>query len=269
MSRVVQQNMQARNANRQLGITKKAVSTIINNYTREAGVRNLERTIGKVCRIAAKDILEGKSESLKITDKNVKDYLGKKKYTPDKVNDRDDIGIVRGLAWTSVGGDTLEIEVNTYKGSGELILTGKMGDVMQESAKAGISYIRSVADRYNISDEFFKENDIHIHIPEGAVPKDGPSAGITMATAVLSAIIGKKVRASVAMTGEITIRGRVLPIGGLKEKLLAAKTAGIKMVLVPKKNAPDIDEIADEIKEGIGIKYVETMEQVVKEAIVL
>lgn len=253
----------------QLSISKKAVSTIINSYTREAGVRNLERTIGKVCRKAAKEILEGRAENIKVTDKNIKEYLGRKKYTPDKANDKDDIGIVRGLAWTSVGGDTLEIEVNTYKGKGELILTGKMGEVMKESAMAGISYIRSIAAKYDIADEYFAENDIHIHIPEGAVPKDGPSAGITMATAVLSAAMGKKVKSEVAMTGEITLRGRVLPIGGLKEKILAAKTAGIKTVLVPKKNIPDIEEISEEIKSGIEIKYVETMEQVIKEAIVL
>ncbi len=250
----------------QFSISQKAIQTIIGNYTREAGVRNLERTIGKLCRKATKDILYGKADTIKITDKNLSDYLGKKKYLPDKANEKDDIGIVRGLAWTSVGGDTLEIEVNTYKGKGELILTGQMGDVMKESASAGISYIRSVADKYHIDDKFFAENDIQIHIPEGAVPKDGPSAGITMATAVLSAIIGKKVKASVAMTGEITLRGRVLPIGGLKEKLLAAKLAGIKTVLVPKKNEPDVEEISSEITDGLNIKFVENMEQVVKEA---
>lgn len=253
----------------QLSITKSAINTIINSYTREAGVRNLERTIGKICRKSAKEILEGKAESIKITDKNLIEYLGKKKFTIDKANTKDDVGIVRGLAWTSVGGDTLEIEVNTYRGKGDIILTGQLGDVMQESAQAGISYIRSMSERYNISDDFFKENDIHIHIPEGAVPKDGPSAGITMATAVISAITGKKVKASVAMTGEITLRGRVLPIGGLKEKLLAAKTAGIKTVLVPKKNTADVEEIDEEIKAGLEIKYVENMEQVIKEAVVL
>ncbi len=252
----------------QLSISKKAMETIIGSYTREAGVRNLERAIGKLCRKAAMDILNGKADKIKITDKNLSDYLGKKKYHSDKANEKDDVGIVRGLAWTSVGGDTLEIEVNTYKGKGELILTGQMGEVMKESASAGVSYIRSVAEKYHIDNEFFAENDIQIHIPEGAVPKDGPSAGITMATAVLSAITGNKVKASVAMTGEITLRGRVLPIGGLKEKLLAAKLAGVKTVLVPKKNEADVEEIPSEVKDGLTIKLVENMEQVVKEAFV-
>ena len=252
----------------QFSISKKALQTIIVNYTREAGVRNLERAIGKICRKATRDILKGAAEKIKITEKNLSDYLGKKKYLSDKANDKDDVGIVRGLAWTSVGGDTLEIEVNTYKGKGELILTGQMGDVMKESASAGVSYIRSVAEKYHIDAEFFAENDIQIHIPEGAVPKDGPSAGITMATAVLSAITGKRVKASVAMTGEITLRGRVLPIGGLKEKLLAAKLAGIRTVLVPKKNEADVEEIPSEIKDGLTIRLVENMEQVVKEAFV-
>lgn len=252
----------------QLSISKKAMQTIIGNYTREAGVRNLERAIGKLCRKATMNILNGKADKIKITEKNLSDYLGKKKYHSDKANERDDVGIVRGLAWTSVGGDTLEIEVNTYKGKGELILTGQMGDVMKESASAGVSYIRSVAEKYHIDNDFFAENDIQIHIPEGAVPKDGPSAGITMATAVLSAVTGRKVKASVAMTGEITLRGRVLPIGGLKEKLLAAKLAGISTVLVPKKNESDVEEIPSEIKDGLTIKLVENMEQVVKEAFV-
>lgn len=252
----------------QLSISKKAMQTIIGSYTREAGVRNLERAIGKLCRKATMDILNGKADKIKITEKNLPDYLGKKKYHSDKANERDDVGIVRGLAWTSVGGDTLEIEVNTYKGKGELILTGQMGDVMKESASAGVSYIRSVAEKYHIDNDFFAENDIQIHIPEGAVPKDGPSAGITMATAVLSAVTGRKVKASVAMTGEITLRGRVLPIGGLKEKLLAAKLAGISTVLVPKKNEADVEEIPSEVKDGLTIKLVENMEQVVKEAFV-
>lgn len=252
----------------QLSISKKAMQTIIGSYTREAGVRNLERAIGKLCRKATMDILNGKADKIKITEKNLPDYLGKKKYHSDKANERDDVGIVRGLAWTSVGGDTLEIEVNTYKGKGELVLTGQMGDVMKESASAGVSYIRSVAEKYHIDNDFFAENDIQIHIPEGAVPKDGPSAGITMATAVLSAVTGRKVKASVAMTGEITLRGRVLPIGGLKEKLLAAKLAGISTVLVPKKNEADVEEIPSEIKDGLTIKLVENMEQVVKEAFV-
>ncbi len=253
----------------QISITKSAINAIISGYTKEAGVRNLERTIGKVCRKAAKEILEGDVSAVKITEKNLSEYLGKRKYTIDKANTKDDVGIVRGLAWTSVGGDTLEVEVNTYKGKGNLVLTGKLGDVMKESAQAAISYIRSIADKYGVEEEFFKENDIHIHVPEGAVPKDGPSAGITMATAVLSAITGKKVRADVAMTGEITLRGRVLPIGGLKEKLLAAKMAGIKKVLVPKKNTADVEEIPVEIKDGLDIRLVENMEQVIKEAIVM
>ncbi len=252
----------------QLSISKKAVSTIINSYTREAGVRNLERIIGKLCRKAAKILLEEDVQTVKVNDKNIIDFLGKKKYIFDKANQKDDVGIVRGLAWTSVGGDTLEIEVNILKGKGEVVLTGKLGDVMKESAQTGISYIRSVAEKFEISDDFFKKHDIHIHIPEGAVPKDGPSAGITMATAVLSAIIEKKVRAFVAMTGEITLRGRVLPVGGLKEKVLAAKKAGIKKVLVPKKNVPDIEEISEEIKTGIEIKFVENMEEVISEAII-
>ena len=252
----------------QLSISKKAMETIIGNYTREAGVRNLERAIGKLCRKAAMDILNGKADKIKITDKNLSDYLGKKKYHSDKANEKDDVGIVRGLAWTSVGGDTLEIEVNTYKGKGELILTGQMGEVMKESASAGVSYIRSVAEEYHIDNEFFAENDIQIHIPEGAVPKDGPSAGITIPTAVITAITGNKVKATEAITGENTLRGRVLPIGGLKEKLLAAKLAGVKTVLVPKKNEADVEEIPAEVKDGLTIKLVENMEQVVKEAFV-
>jgi ATP-dependent Lon protease len=204
-----------------------------------------------------------------VNDKNLEKYLGKEKYTYQKANEKNEIGIVRGLAWTSVGGDTLQIEVNVMPGKGIFELTGQLGDVMKESAKAGISYIRSVSMNYHIAEDFFDKHDIHIHIPEGAVPKDGPSAGITMATAMLSAIIGKEVRADIAMTGEITLRGRVLPIGGLKEKILAAKTANIKMVLVPKQNHNDIDEISDEILEGIKVQYVETMEDVVAHALIL
>lgn len=252
----------------QLTFTDKAVQRLIRHYTREAGVRSLERRIGEICRKTARAIYEGKEEKVQVSARNLEDYLGKQKYTFDKRNKEDEIGIVRGLAWTSVGGDTLEIEVNVMPGKGDLELTGQLGDVMKESAKAGISYIRSVSKKYKIAKEFFRENDLHIHIPEGAVPKDGPSAGITMATAMLSAITGKKVRADVAMTGEITLRGRVLPIGGLKEKILAAKNAGIGKVLVPKKNEKDIEEIEDEIKEGIRIVYVETMDEVLKEAFV-
>ncbi len=252
----------------QLTISEKALAKIISGYTREAGVRNLERKLGEICRKAAREIYEGRKKSVKLTEQNLEKYLGKEKYRPDKANETDEVGIVRGLAWTSVGGDTLEIEVNVMPGKGEFQLTGQLGDVMKESAQAGISYIRSVSEEYRIPKEFFQEHDIHIHIPEGAVPKDGPSAGITMATAMLSAITGRKVRADVAMTGEITLRGRVLPIGGLKEKTLAAKNAGIKTVCVPKKNEKDILEISPEIKKGLEIVFVETMQDVLKVAFV-
>ncbi len=252
----------------QLTISEKALAKIISGYTREAGVRNLERKLGEICRKAAREIYEGRKKSVKLTEQNLEKYLGKEKYRPDKANETDEVGIVRGLAWTSVGGDTLEIEVNVMPGKGEFQLTGQLGDVMKESAQAGISYIRSVSEEYRIPKEFFQEHDIHIHIPEGAVPKDGPSAGITMATAMLSAITGRKVRADVAMTGEITLRGRVLTIGGLKEKTLAAKNAGIKTVCVPKKNEKDILEISPEIKKGLEIVFVETMQDVLKVAFV-
>lgn len=251
----------------QLSYSRKALERIIDSYTREAGVRELERTIGRVCRKAARTFLETDTGSIKVTPKNLEQYLGKEKYIRDKANDRDEVGIVRGLAWTAVGGDTLEIEVNVMPGKGEVRLTGQMGDVMQESAMTGISYIRSVADKWKIDREVFKEQDIHIHIPEGAVSKDGPSAGITMATAVLSALMNIPADAGVAMTGEITLRGRVLPIGGLKEKLLAAKQAGIKKVLVPERNKPDVEEISDEIKGDMDIVYVQKMEQVIKETL--
>lgn len=251
----------------QLTISQDALSMVIRGYTREAGVRNLERKLGEICRKAAREVYEGEKKKVAITRKNLENYLGKEKYSYDKAGKSDEIGIVRGLAWTSVGGDTLEIEVNVMPGKGEFQLTGQLGDVMKESAQAGISYIRSVSKEFHIPKEFFKENDIHIHIPEGAVPKDGPSAGITMATAMLSAITKRKVRADVAMTGEITLRGRVLPIGGLKEKTLAAKNAGIKTVCVPKKNQKDIEEISDEIKQGLKIVYVETMQDVLDVAL--
>lgn len=247
----------------QFSIHTNALQKIINSYTREAGVRNLERRLGEVSRKAAKEILEGSKKQVRINEKNLENYLGKEKYSYQEANKEDGIGIVRGLAWTSVGGDTLEIEVNVMPGKGEVQLTGQLGDVMKESARTGISYIRSISDSYGIKKNFFEKNDIHIHIPEGAVPKDGPSAGITMATAMLSAILLKKVRADVAMTGEITLRGRVLPIGGLKEKVIAAKKAKIKMVLVPKDNKKDILELEQEIVEGITIHFVETMEQVI------
>lgn len=264
-----------------LTISDSAIKTMIESYTKEAGVRELERQIAKICRKAAKDILTARqsmdkkgnesadtSLSIKVSGKNISDFLGKEKYQKDKVAKKAEVGIVRGLAWTSVGGDTLEIEVNVMPGKGEIQLTGKLGDVMKESAMTALSYVRSVGNQYKISPEFFKENDFHIHVPEGAVPKDGPSAGITMATAILSAVSDKKVDPLVAMTGEITLRGRVLPIGGLKEKVLAAKNAGIKKVLVPIDNQKDIEEISEEIKEGIEIIFVETMEQVVKQAFV-
>ena len=249
-------------------ITDKAMKKLISSYTREAGVRSLERKIGEICRKAAREFLEEGKGSIKVTETSLKNYLGKERYTVNRLNDADDIGIVRGLAWTSVGGDTLEIEVNVMPGKGELLLTGQLGDVMKESAMAGISYIRSVSREYGIDDKFFKENDIHIHIPEGAVPKDGPSAGITMATAMTSAITKLPVRADIAMTGEITLRGRVLPIGGLKEKLLAAKNAGIRLVLVPEKTRPDVAEISSEIKKGLEIRFVSHMDEVLKAALV-
>ena len=252
----------------QLVIGDDVLKNIIEGYTKEAGVRNLERKFGEICRKSARKILQDKEKQVVVTKDNLEEFLGRSRYTYQKVNEKDEIGIVRGLAWTSVGGDTLQIEVNLMPGKGEFLLTGQLGDVMKESAQAGISYIRSVADQYAIKPEFFKEHDLHIHIPEGAVPKDGPSAGITMATAMLSAITGRAVRANLAMTGEITLRGRVLPIGGLKEKMLAAKNAGITKILVPDQNRPDVEEIDAEIKEGLTIVFVEKMEQVLKEALV-
>lgn len=252
----------------QLKISKNAVWKIASNYTKEAGVRQLEREIGNICRKAAKEILTTGKKSVTITEKNLFKYLGKEKFTYQMANAEDEIGIVRGLAWTSVGGDTLQIEVNVMPGKGEIMLTGQLGDVMKESARTGISYIRSVSRDYQIADDFFEKHDIHVHIPEGAVPKDGPSAGITMATAMLSAITEQKVRADIAMTGEVTLRGRVLPIGGLKEKLLAAKNVGIKTVLVPKKNLADVEELSQEITKGLEILPVEHMEEVLKAAFV-
>lgn len=249
-----------------LSISDSALRKIIESYTREAGVRELERKIGELCRKAAREILQKKKKSVKITSGNLETYLGKVKYSADKANKADEIGIVRGLAWTSVGGETLQIEVNKMPGKGEIELTGQLGDVMKESAMAGISYLRSVSKEYKIPEDTFEKNDFHIHIPEGAVPKDGPSAGISIATAVLSAITEIPVRADVAMTGEITLRGRVLPIGGLKEKILAAKIAGIKKVIVPKENEKDVEEISKEIKAGIQIVYVEHMRKVIEHA---
>ena len=251
-----------------LTIQSAALKKIINNYTKEAGVRNLERTIGQICRKTARLIMEEDKKKVTVTSKNLSDFLGKEHFNYLMANKKDEIGISRGLAWTQVGGDTLQIEVNVMPGKGELILTGQLGDVMKESAQAGITYIRSIASDYNVGPEFFQENDIHVHIPEGAVPKDGPSAGITMATAILSAIIKKPVRADLAMTGEITLRGRVLPIGGLKEKLLAAKYAKIKEVLVPAENKPDIQELDKEITDGLTITFVSSMKEVLNKALV-
>lgn len=253
----------------QLNITDNALHKMIQSYTREAGVRDLERKIGQICRKAAREILQsGKTGKIQVTKQNLEKYLGKEKYSQDRIGKSDEVGIVRGLAWTSVGGDTLEIEVNIMPGKGEIDLTGQMGDVMKESAITGISFIRSIAKEHKISPDAFKKNDFHIHIPEGAVPKDGPSAGITMATAVFSALTKRPVYAAVAMTGEITLRGRVLPIGGLKEKILAAKTAGIKKVLVPAENEKDVQEISREIKAGLEIVYVSQMEEVLAHALV-
>ena len=249
-----------------LSFSDKALEKIIHNYTREAGVRNLERRIGKICRKSAREFLEKKRKSVHITEGNLQKYLGKEKITFENANEEDEVGIVRGLAWTSVGGDTLQIEVNVMPGDGKLQMTGQMGDVMKESAQIALTYVRSVADRYGVESKYFKEHDLHLHIPEGAVPKDGPSAGITMATAMLSAVTGKKVLASVAMTGEITLRGCVLPIGGLKEKTLAARMAHMKKVLVPDKNRPDMAEISKEITKGMEIVFVKTMDDVVREA---
>lgn len=252
----------------QLTITDSALKDIIRLYTREAGVRSLERTIGKLCRKAAREIFKDSEAAVKVTKTNLKTYLGNPKYSPEKKNDHAEVGIVRGLAWTSVGGVTLEVEVNVLPGKGELVLTGKLGDVMKESAQAALSYVRSISEGYGIDAEFYTKHDIHIHIPEGAVPKDGPSAGITMATAMLSAITDRLVRADVAMTGEITLRGRVLPIGGLKEKLLAAKVIGIKTVCIPKDNEKDLEEISKEITDGMEIVPVERFSQVEKIAFV-
>lgn len=258
---------------RWLSVSDSALKTIISSYTREAGVRELERKIGDICRKAAKEILECREEGreetkVKVTASNIEKYLGKRKYTTDLANKKPEVGIVRGLAWTSVGGDTLQIEVNVMPGKGDIDLTGQMGDVMKESAIIGMSYVRSIGKEHKIEPSMFKENDFHIHIPEGAVPKDGPSAGITMATAIFSAVTGKPVRCDLAMTGEITLRGNVLPIGGLKEKILAARMAGIKEVLVPSENKKDVEEIPEEIRNGITITYVKTMKDVIKKALV-
>ena len=252
----------------QLKIIPSGISKIVRNYTKESGVRQLEREIGNICRKVAKEILTTEKQSIILTQRNVKQFLGREKYTYQMANAVDDVGIVRGLAWTSVGGDTLQIEVNVMPGKGSWKLTGQMGDVMKESAQAGISYVRSISDQYDIPGDFFEKHDIHLHIPEGAVPKDGPSAGITMATALLSAITGIKVRADVAMTGEVTLRGRILSVGGLKEKILAAKNAGIVKVLIPKENKEAMKEMAVEITKGLEIVLVETMDEVLREVLV-
>ncbi|MCI8269791.1 MAG: endopeptidase La [Lachnospiraceae bacterium] len=252
---------------KQITISDGALKKIIHNYTREAGVRNLERRIGEIFRKAAREFLEDKREGIRITEQNLGKYLGKEKIRFEDANEEDEVGIARGLAWTSVGGDTLQIEVNVMPGKGELKMTGQMGDVMKESAQTALTYVRSICPDYQVSDDYFEKHDIHIHIPEGAVPKDGPSAGITMATAMLSAVVQRKVCAQVAMTGEITLRGRVLPIGGLKEKILAAKMAHIQTVLVPEKNRSDIAELSREITKGLRIVFVKTMEEVLKEAL--
>ena len=252
----------------QLSFSRHAVWKMARNYTKEAGVRQLEREIGNVCRKAAKEILTTDRKKITVTDRNIHRFLGKEKYSYQMANPEPETGIVRGLAWTSVGGDTLQIEVNVMPGKGEIMLTGQLGEVMKESAQTGISYIRSVSRKFEIADDFFEKHDIHVHIPEGAVPKDGPSAGITMATAMLSAVTGRKVRADLAMTGEVTLRGRVLPIGGLKEKLLAAKNAGIRTVLVPKDNRADVEELSSEITKGLEILYMEHMDQVLNAALI-
>lgn len=250
-----------------LTISENALHTIIHSYTREAGVRNLERKISAICRKSAREIVENKKTRVRITERNLNKYLGRERYDYIKANDEDEIGIVRGLAWTAVGGDTLQIEVNVMPGKGAINLTGQMGDVMKESAQIALTYVRSISEQYDIAEDYFEKRDIHLHIPEGAVPKDGPSAGITMATAILSAVTGRKVKASVAMTGEITLRGRVLPIGGLKEKLLAANMAGIKTVVVPEKNRKDVEELSEEITNGMKIVYASTMKDVLSTAL--
>ena len=251
----------------QLHIADSVWQDIVSGYTREAGVRSLERTISAICRKSARMIYQDGRKSIRVNKGNLYDFLGVRKFEQDKKNESDEVGIVRGLAWTSVGGDTLSIEVNVMPGKGEILLTGQLGDVMRESAQAGMSYIRSIASKHRIRADYFRKHDFHLHIPEGSVPKDGPSAGITMATALYSAITNRKVRCDVAMTGEITLRGRVLPIGGLKEKILAAKNAGIKKVLVPRQNTKDIEELEKEITQGLRIVFVEHMDEVIREAV--
>ncbi len=251
----------------QLKISDNALRKIILFYTKEAGVRELERKIAQVCRKTARQVVEKKQTEVLVTESNLNKYLGKVLYHRDETDKEPQVGIVQGLAWTAVGGVTLEIEVNVMPGKGEMTLTGQLGDVMKESAVAALSYIRSISEEQGIESDFYQTHDIHIHIPEGAVPKDGPSAGITLATAMYSAITGKKVKGDIAMTGEITLRGRVLPIGGVKEKILAAKNAGIFTVCVPNKNEADVKEISAEIMKNMDIRYVKTMDEVLKHAL--
>ena len=253
---------------KELTVSDAAINRMIIGYTKEAGVRQLERLFGKLCRKAAKDIVLDGKEKVRISINNLEKYLGKEKYTYQMANKEDQVGVARGLAWTSMGGDTIEIEVGVMPGKGKFNITGQIGDVMKESASAGLTYIRSVGKKYDIAPEYFDSHDIHIHIPAGAVPKDGPSAGVTLVTAMLSAIVGKKIKSDLAMTGEVTIRGRVLPVGGLKEKLLAAKTAKISTVLIPEENTRDIEEINLEIKDGVNIKYISNMDEVIEHALV-
>lgn len=249
-------------------ITENTIRNIINYYTRESGVRELERQIAAICRKVARRLIDDKVKSVRITENNLEKYLGIPKYRYDKVEKNDEVGIVTGLAWTPVGGDTLSIEVVPMAGKGKLVLTGQLGDVMKESARAGFSYIRSRSKEFGLEDDFHEQTDIHIHIPEGAIPKDGPSAGITMTTAVVSALLGVKVKSNLAMTGEITLRGRVLPVGGIKEKILAAHRAGITNILIPKENERDLIDIPDNIKRNLTIRAVETMDEVLEYALV-
>lgn len=251
----------------QIKVSDAALKGVINYYTREAGVRNLERNVANLCRKAAKKIVEEGKKSVSINAGNITGYLGTKKFRYDKLEEKNQIGVANGLAWTAVGGETLSVEVTTMKGTGKTQLTGKLGDVMKESAMAGISYVRANAERLEISPDFYKDVDIHIHVPEGAIPKDGPSAGITIATAVISALTERPILREVAMTGEITLRGRVLPVGGIKEKLLAAHRMGIQKVLLPIDNTKDLEEIPDKIKKKMEFVLVENLDQVLEHAL--
>jgi ATP-dependent Lon protease len=249
-------------------ISEKAIRDLINYYTRESGVRNLEREIANLCRKVARKIVTHDSKSYSITQSNLEKYLGKKRFRYDIVQGENEIGVTTGLAWTIVGGDTLSIETTLVLGSGKLVLTGQLGDVMQESAKAGISYIRSVANTLGIEEDFYKKYDLHVHVPEGATPKDGPSAGVTMCTAIISTLTQTPVRKDVAMTGEITLRGKILPVGGIREKVLAAHRAGIKKILLPKDNEPDIDEIPSSVRKQLEFVLLETVSDALDHALV-